>query len=995
LQKTVLVDGFVPLIDFDTMKVSPEEPFQIIYSLFSHEFLGLLFESFMVQLDEKGRLSFAHQNISHVNAHEFASGLDETDFKLIKWMDDMQQESIVKKFDIKKLKPKEYLRKVYDPKTGNKVVQELIEHKLESLRANILENLSGKRFFEMGNDGNPIWREINIMPEKAAVLFHFRRNEENTHYFPTIKYRDVPLEWQYRNAYLICHEPAWLVVDYNLYSFKKGVDGKKLQPFLNKKFIVVPRKVEDQYYKKFVTQLVASFDVYAKGFDIKVERSMPRPVLSLSDLPSNPKVDLFGNKLEEEEEDKIVFDLQFQYGDYAFRSEEKASNNVELEHIGDNYIFHKVIRDLEKEKSYGDYLIDLGLPVKHARYSICKSKAFGWINAYKDNLEEMGIRIQQAPTQKGKRYFIGHANISVEVKENIDWFDVNAVIRFGSYEIPFNKIRRLLLQGKTEFDLPNGEIAVIPNSWFVNYSEMFAFMEDHESNTDHQSLVLKKHHIALAQELQNSNLLHLKLSEKLEKLRDFNQIGDYELPVSFKGILRPYQKAGYNWMRFLNEFRFGGCLADDMGLGKTVQTLALLAHEKEQNPDATSLLVMPTSLIYNWELEARKFTPKLKILTYTGSQRIKDISRFAKYDLVLTSYGITRMDVDMLKGFYFNYVILDESQAIKNPGSIIAKAVNELTCRQRLILTGTPVENGTMDLWSQMNFINRGLLGNQNMFKKQFLLPIEKKNDLDKAAKLHAMIKPFILRRLKSQVATDLPEKVINVKYSTMTPEQEKAYEEVKGYYREKITKEIYLPGMKNRQFTLLRGLTQLRQLANHPRLTDKEYTGDSGKMEDVTHMIASTVSEGHKVLVFSQFVRHLAIVKEYLEKENIKYAYLDGTTKDRQAQVESFQKNEEIKIFLISLKAGGVGLNLTKAEYVFLLDPWWNPAVEAQAIDRAHRIGQQNKVIIYKFITRNTVEEKIMALQERKMALAGELISTEESFMKSLSKEDVEALLD
>jgi SNF2 family DNA or RNA helicase len=976
------------------MKVSAEKPFEIVYSLFSHEFLGLLFESFVVQLDEKGRLSFAHQNISSINAPEFASGLDDTDYNLIKWMDDMQQESVVKKFNHKKLKPKEYLRKIYDPKTENKAVQELIELKLEGLRAKILEHLKGKRLFEMGNDGNPIWREIEIMPEKASVLFHFRRNEDNTHYFPTIKYQGEKLEWQYRNGYLICHEPAWLVVDYKLYNFKKGVDGKKLQPFLNKKFIVIPRKVEEQYYSKFVTQLVSSFDVYAVGFDIKVEKSQPKPVLCLSDLPSNPKTDLFGNPLEEVEEDKIVFDLQFKYGDYSFRSEEKGENNVALEKIGDNYIFHKVIRDIDKEKSYGDYLKEIDLPVKSSRYSLEKSKAFGWINTHREKLEEIGIEIKQAVNGKGKNYFIGRAQISVEVKENIDWFDVHAIIKFGPYEIPFQKLRKLLLQGKTEFELPNGEIAIIPNSWFVNYSEMFAFLEEQEMEKI-QSLVLQKHHIALAQELQQNNLLQLTLSRKLEKLRDFSQIEDYELPITFKGKLRPYQKAGYNWLRFLNEYRFGGCLADDMGLGKTVQTLALLAYERERNPDATSLLVMPTSLIYNWELEARKFTPGLRVLSYTGTQRIKDNRLFAKYDLVLTSYGITRMDVEILKGFYFNYIILDESQAIKNPGSIISKAVNELNCRQKLILTGTPVENGTMDLWSQMNFINKGLLGNQNMFKKQFLQPIEKKNDMVKAAKLHAMIKPFILRRMKSQVATDLPEKVINVKYSTMTAEQEKAYEEVKGYYREKIVNEMTIPGLKNQQFTLLRGLTQLRQIANHPKLTDKNYKGDSGKLEDVIHMLQATASEGHKVLVFSQFVRHLAIVKEYLENENIAYAYLDGTTKDRQGQVRLFQENEKVKIFLISLKAGGVGLNLTKAEYVFLLDPWWNPAVEAQAIDRAHRIGQENKVMIYKFITHNTVEEKIMALQERKMALAGELISTEESFMKSLNKEDIEALLD
>lgn len=988
-----MVDGFGPFCFFQKMIVSPDQPFQIVYSLFSHEFLGLLFESFVIQLDEKGRMSYAHQNISHLNAKEFDAGLDETDYKLIKWMDDMQQEAVIKKYNPKKLKPKEFLRKIYDPKTGNKSIQELLETRLENLRARILEHLHGKRFFEMGNDGNPIWREITIMPEKASVLFHFRKNDDNTHYFPTLKYGGEKLEWQYKNAYLICHEPAWLVVNSCLYSFTKGVDGKKLQPFLNKKFIVIPQKVEKEYYKKFVTQLVSAFDVYAVGFDIKVERSQPKPVLILTELPSSPKVDLFGNSQEEHVEIQMVFDLQFQYGEYTFRAENSIECNVELEERGNQYIFHKVIRDLGREKFYANYLQTLKLEISNGKLALPISKAFGWISSYKENLEDIGIKIQQHANSKGKRYFIGHAAISVEVKENIDWFDVHAVIRFGAYEIPFHKIRRLLLQGKSEFELPNGELAVIPNSWFVNYSEMFAFMEEQES--EQHGLVLKKHHIALAQELESNNLLQLTLSRKLEKLRDFSQIEDYPLPLSFNGTLRPYQKAGYNWLRFLAEYKFGGCLADDMGLGKTVQTLALLAHEKEEDPESTTLLVMPTSLIYNWELEARKFTPDLRILVYTGGQRIKESSQFTNYDLVLTSYGITRLDLDVLKEFRFNYIILDESQAIKNPGSIIAKTVNELNCRQRLILTGTPVENGTMDLWSQINFINRGLLGSQNTFKRQFLQPIEKMNDRDKAAKLHAMIKPFILRRLKSQVATELPEKVINVKYSTMTEEQEKAYEQVKGYYREKIVSEMGVPGMKNQQFTLLRGLTQLRQIANHPKLTDKDYLGDSGKLEDVTHMIKATVSEGHKVLVFSQFVRHLAIFREFLQEENIKYAYLDGMTKDRQAQVRAFQENTEIKLFLISLKAGGVGLNLTKAEYVFLLDPWWNPAVEAQAIDRAHRIGQENKVIIYKFITRNSVEEKIMALQERKMALAGELISTEESFVKSLSKEDIEALLD
>lgn len=978
------------------MRVSPEKPFAIVYSLFSHEYLGILFESFAVQLDEKGEFTLAYQNISSKNAQEFSGSLDAVDLELIKLMENMQQEAIVKKFNTKQLKPKEFLEKIYNEQTtvaAHKEIHRQIEARLEHNRAKILSKIKSKRLFEMGNDGNPIWREIYIMPQKASVLFHFRRNEENTHYFPTVKYNGERLEWQYKGGYLICKEPAWLVVDNHLYSFEKDVDGKKLMPFLNKKFIVVPRKIEKAYYEKFVTQLVASFDVYAKGFDIKVQRSQPEPVLQLSILPSNRSLDLFAANGEVEEEDKIVFDLKFRYGHYHFRSDQKFPTNVELEQVDDTYVFRKVIRNLEQEKSYGDFLKDLGLAVRSSKVAMEKRKAFDWINMNRESLEERGVVILQSGNVQGKRYFLGRASISVGIKENIDWFDVDAIIEFGPYQIPFAKIRKMLLQGKTEFELPNGEIAMIPDSWFVNYAEIFSFMEAEKTSSD--KLVLRKHHMALANELQKDNLVTLKLSDKLERLRDFSNINSYELPKGFQGTLRPYQKAGYDWLRFLHEYKFGGCLADDMGLGKTVQTLALLAFQKELNPLSTSLLIMPTSLIYNWELEAKKFTPDLKILVYTGTQRVKDSAIFQNYDLVLTSYGITRLDIDILKAFHFNYIILDESQAIKNPNSIITKAVNMLSCQHRLTLTGTPVENGTLDLWSQMNFINKGLLGSQGVFSKQFLQPIEKKNDKDKATKLHAIIKPFVLRRLKTQVATDLPEKVIQVKYSTMTSEQEKCYEEVKHYYREKIISEIQGVGINKQQFTLLRGLTQLRQIANHPKLIESDYKGKSGKLEDIMYMIRSTVSEGHKVLVFSQFVRHLALVKDFLQKEGIRYAYLDGATTHRQAEVEAFQNDEHIPIFLISLKAGGVGLNLTAADYVFLLDPWWNPAVEAQAIDRAHRIGQENKVIIYKFITRNTVEEKIMMLQSKKMALAGELVGSEESFMKSLNKEDISALLE
>jgi SNF2 family DNA or RNA helicase len=541
-----------------------------------------------------------------------------------------------------------------------------------------------------------------------------------------------------------------------------------------------------------------------------------------------------------------------------------------------------------------------------------------------------------------------------------------------------------------EFKLPNGEIAIIPEAWLTKYADLFALSE---TEGDNEKPFLRKHHLNLVKELEDGNLAKVHLSEKLRGLNSFSGIKDYPVPGGFKGELRPYQRAGFNWLRFLNDYRLGGCLADDMGLGKTVQTLTMLQAEKE-NGSGTTLLVMPTSLIYNWEMESNKFTPELKILNYTGTLRNKDIKRFEKYDLVLTSYGIARLDAELLSKFYFNYIILDESQVIKNPTSNIAKAVRDLKSRHKLVLTGTPIENTTLDLWSQMSFINPGILGSQTYFRNEYQNPIEKKNDESKSKKLHSIIKPFILRRHKSQVATELPEKVENIQYCSMTPEQEKRYEEVKSLYREKIFKLIESEGLGSSRFIILEGLTKLRQLANHPRMVEQGYTGDSGKLEDITHMLENAIAERHKVLVFSQFVKHLDLVKQYLKSNKIDFAYLDGSSTDRKDQVERFNKDKNLKVFLISIKAGGLGLNLTEADYVFILDPWWNPAVEAQAIDRAHRIGQKNKVFTYKFITRNSVEEKILTLQQRKLKLTTELITTEESFMKQLTRDDIEQML-
>ena len=978
------------------MKVSTAQPFQIIYSILNHEYLGYLFEAFVVQLDDKGQHTLLNQNVSIKNIKEFSNGLDEYDFEIVKLINLLQPENIYKKYvGTKKRTVTDFYLKVFDVQKGEKPTQELIAGYVEKIKAEMLPLLLGKQLYIMGSDGNPTWQKIEVLPEKATVLFHFMRNPENTHYFPTIKYEGQKVDFQYKKAFIVCDEPAWMILENKLYHFAKEVDGKKFRPFLNKKFIIIPKNIEEDYYRKFVTSIITMFDVHAKGFEIRSETHFCKPILSLSEqkvLQTN----LFSSQPLDNQiniDSELIFSLSFQYGKYSFRFDSfSASANVSMERNGDDYVFYKVWRNLGKEKNNLFILKELGLELKNGKTILSKSEGFRWLQKNYEAIQEAGFTLVQNVADDGKQYFLGRSNIEVNIVEGNDWFDIHAKVIFGDYEIPFLKIRNLILQKKKEFTLPNGEIAVIPEVWFAQYSELFSFMEQ---DTNSERFTLKKYHVSLVQDLQNESLATAVLSRKLEKLRDFEEIQHYELPKGFKGSLRPYQKAGYDWMNFLNLYRFGGCLADDMGLGKTVQTLTLLQAQKEQNITIPSLIIMPTSLIYNWEMEAKKFTPKLRILIYTGTYRDKNVNNFKDYDVVLTSYGIVRIDIDLLKNYQFNYVILDESQAIKNPSSYITKAVMQLTTRHRLVLTGTPLENSTMDLWSQMNFINPGLLGTQHFFRNEFQIPIEKKADDGKLKKLYSIIKPFMLRRHKSQVAKDLPPKIEAIHYAQMTEQQEKEYEEAKSYYRNLILQSIDSQGIGKSQMVVLQGLTKLRQLANHPRMTDRDYEGDSGKLEDVLQKLETVIEEGHKVLIFSQFVKHLDLFREHLNRSSCAYAYLDGSTQDRQAQVELFQNNEAIKIFLISLKAGGLGLNLTAADYVFILDPWWNPAVEAQAVDRAHRIGQVNTVFTYKFITKNTVEEKILALQNNKKRLANELITTEESFVKSLSKDDVLALLE
>lgn len=959
------------------LRIDTQKPYTLVYSLCKHEFLDYVMEPHIVQLNADGNFSLTHQRIFSHTAKDFAQVLDETDFKLIKLMDGLEQSALIKRMQKKNIRATEFFSTLFDKK-----LYDYIRPKIEYLLNQAFALLNGKNLYLMSKEGWPVERKICLAPEAASVLFHFRRSAEETRYFPTIKYQGMRIEFMYKEAQIIVNEPALMLLEGTLYHFDPTLDGKKLIPFLNKRYISVPRSAEHTYYDRFIKGLIEKHNVYAEGFEIKTYQHEATPILKIVHASSQP----------------IVLDLYFRYGPYTFPAGSEHRVSVRMEHDAneDEYSFHRIKRSLRWESNKLGELLALGLAqipglivslqVGEQENNSNPYAVIDWLNAHYDTLLSAGFIIEH---DEGKqKYLLSQTAIMMEVVEDNDWFDIKAVVRFGSHEVPFIALKDHILHQKREFNLPDGEIAIIPESWFSQFANLFHF-----SKGKHQ-LQLGKQHLGLLKNLDEGGIAHLSMNSKLNRLANFEQIEPSALPIKFQGTLRNYQKAGYDWFKFLKKYHFGGCLADDMGLGKTIQTLALLQKEKEEQQamggTSPSLIIMPTSLIYNWQQEAANFAPDLRVMVHTGSNRNKTAAPFADADLVITTYGVARIDTELLREFYFHYIILDESQSIKNPASKSFKAVRELKSAYRLILSGTPVENSVGDLWTQMAFLNPGLLGGHTYFQNEFVVPIEKKKDEDKAKRLQAIIKPFVLRRTKGQVATELPPKTEQTFFCEMTEEQSHLYESTKSEYRNLFISE----GIERSAIQVLQGLTRLRQLANHPKMVEKEYQGDSGKFNNVLYTLENVLQRGHKVLIFSQFVRQLELFRKWFDKQGLTYAYLDGATKNREEVINTFRQNDDMKLFLISIKAGGVGLNLIEADYVFILDPWWNPAVEQQAIDRSHRIGQTKNVFIYKFITKDSVEEKILKLQQRKRKVAEQLITTEETFVKALTTDDIKELL-
>jgi superfamily II DNA or RNA helicase len=652
----------------------------------------------------------------------------------------------------------------------------------------------------------------------------------------------------------------------------------------------------------------------------------------------------------------------------------------------------RFLSNLQPTRTIADRFFFMEEPALDVVYYLSSEQCSDWDVSGRDEIKSYRVRQEQL-----------RLHASLTLKKNAYKFDFNLTAHSNGDQVPFDQIVDSVFRNRNYLKLSANEFCRLPVQTLISLLKAIGQTKElpgkERGRPLYQALPVAAALEAHGIEIEADN----GFQEFLTKLRNFKELSPVPVSKDFRGELREYQKEGYNWLSFLREYGLSGILADDMGLGKTIQALTLLlSHHKGGQQRLPSLVVAPTSVVYNWLTEAQRFTPTLSTELFLGRERGELLSKLGrdggrKPDVIFTTYGIIRRDYESLKNIPFEYVILDEAQNIKNPESVGAKACKQLNALHRLALTGTPVENRLKELWSIFDFLMPDFLGTYRDFNDTFERQIEAGVE-GVGQKLRKIVHPFILRRMKSQVERELPDRTDIINLCELDDEQRSLYLDVLDECRQKVFGEIASRGIARSQISVLAALLRLRQVCCDPRLLKNRAETKlpaSAKLYALLDMIDELVEEGHKVLIFSQFVEMLTLIRDELDKTTYSYEYLDGQTpaKERLDKVNRFNATESIPIFLISLKAGGTGLNLTGADYVIHYDPWWNPAVENQATDRAHRIGQTRHVFNYKLITKGTVEEKILALQKKKKELAELVIGGDEGVAKELTQEDLEFL--
>lgn len=845
-------------------------------------------------------------------------------------------------------------------------------------------------------------QKISVLSTNTQCVFHFVKDEIGLRYYISLTHQGNELSLQDKPEVIITNKPAIVLSD-NYLHVVDDIESKRLKPFFSKAFISVPPQLEGKYMHDYVLKTFLQYETKMQG--IATERTSPEKQAVLF--------------LEEDFNNSLHLLLRFSYGT---RLERPASKRATTAWIDEQNIFkiHYFDRDREWESACVNSLLASGLQLKNDDHFYVQQNndeqplaLIEWLNTHQEELKSFVLQ-----QNIKKVYYTKNIELRSSLTEEMDWFDIHIEVVVDQYVIPFLKFRKHILNNTPEYVLPDGSILVLPSEWFVRYGELFLHSESKGT-----LIRLKKHHFGLVERIFNQH------QDAPKPEWESVAVSDPELADTPLYRLRSYQRAGLRWLLYLHQNRFGGCLADDMGLGKTLQTIALLqylykeadsaaakpaAKAKKKNREAfgqmslfdepvktlpvsdklpASMVIVPTSLLHNWSNEIKRYAPELKVYIYAGNNRLKtkDIGKiFGHYHLVISSYGTVRNDVEYLSTYLFNYLILDESQYVKNSDSQTYKAVKQLNSSYRLALTGTPIENSLSDLWAQFNFINEGLLGNYSFFQKAYIQPIVKNNNKEVERRLQNLIRPFLLRRTKEEVTPELPPVSQEIIYCDMSEAQQQVYVRERNTLRNNLLGVEKEPG--GNKLITLQGLMRLRLLANHPSLALPSYQGDSGKFEQIILSFESLRASNHKVLIFSSFVGHLKLIAAEFDRQGWKYAMLTGQTRDRESVIEQFIQTPDINCFFISLKAGGVGLNLTAADYVFIVDPWWNPAAEMQALSRAHRIGQDKNVMVYRFISSGTIEEKILQLQERKTELSSNLIASG-NILEMLSPEELQSL--
>lgn len=815
---------------------------------------------------------------------------------------------------------------------------------------------------------------LQVIKEIARPRFQVKKN---SHYTIYCKVRTMGIEYELGDNE--SNSPLLFLYNHQVHVWHSNEIVHLVDGFLPEGKMVIPADEWNKKLHDFVLPL-------AKEHHIDFDKSLVQEIKD-----GDPEIKLF---LVEKGE-YLVFQPSYSYKGYETRAKDRDEIVVPQ---GDKVTI--VHRNREVENAFIAKLQNL-----HSNFIVNEENGSlalkgtdvlknNWFFLFVDAMKDMKTPVFGFEALKNFRFNTSKPQTKIFISSNTDWFDAKVDILFGDQKVTVAEVKRALANKQQFVQLNDGTLGILPDEWLKKYSLLFRVGEGNTNN-----LKLSRFHLSVVDELyaaRDEEELIVKLEEKYENLRQFNAIREIEPPASLTAVLRPYQVAGYQWLNYLTEIKWGGILADDMGLGKTVQALSFMDHYRNEHGGIKALVVCPTTLIYNWENEIKKFTPELTYRIHHGPARTRSKEEVVDHDVTITTYGTLRSDIKLLLSVNFDYVVLDESQAIKNPSSKVTKAASLLNARHRLCMSGTPLQNNTFDVFAQMNFLNPGMLGTMEFFRQEFAIPIDKFGEQDRKEHLKKILYPFILRRTKEQVAKDLPEKQEMILWCEMEDEQRRIYDAYRNEFRDKILGTIQEQGIQRSQLTILQGLMKLRQICDSPAILNEEekFENHSIKLEELAREITENISN-HKALVFSQFLGMLALIRGKLEELGVKYEYFDGSTSapDREKAIQSFQNDDTVRVFLISLKAGGVGLNLTAADYVYIVDPWWNPAVEQQAIDRTHRIGQTKNIFAYRMICRDTIEDKILQLQEKKRSLAKELIADDASFVKSLSREDVEYL--